>query len=189
MRPCHEKIYVTSDDDMGRKKLYADAAARKRAQRAEAESAARSHQLDARPPVVAVVDHADPVGALAEWSRKTLIVPPGHHRAGEPMALPEFAVDWLRASWDAHESALSTARKNAKSQRLRRCWRSVIWLARYGVLAGVARSRLSINKKRPSCGGKSRKRLRRRPKLDVKNSAQSISRHHRISATGSHSTR
>ena len=99
---------------MGRKKLYASATERKRAQRAR-ESAARSHQLDARPPVVAVVDHADPVGALAEWSRKTLIVPPGHHRAGEPMALPEFAVDWLRASWDAHESALSTARKNAKS--------------------------------------------------------------------------
>ena len=108
------KNIVTSDDDMGRKKLYASATERKRAQRAR-ESAARSHQLDARPPVVAVVDHADPVGALAEWSRKTLIVPPGHHRAGEPMALPEFAVDWLRASWDAHESALSTARKNAKS--------------------------------------------------------------------------
>ena len=31
------------------------------------------------------------------------------------MALPPFAVAWLRASWDAHESALSTARKNAKS--------------------------------------------------------------------------
>ena len=63
------KNIVTSDDDMGRKKLYASATERKRAQRAR-ESAARSHQLDARPPVVAVVDHADPVGALAEWSRK-----------------------------------------------------------------------------------------------------------------------
>ena len=46
---------------MGRKKLYASATERKRAQRAR-ESAARSHQLDARPAVVAVVDHADPVG-------------------------------------------------------------------------------------------------------------------------------
>ena len=36
-------------------------------------------------------------------------------RAGDPMVLPPFAVAWLRASWDAHESALSTARKNAKS--------------------------------------------------------------------------
>ena len=99
---------------MGRKKLYASATERKRAQRAR-ESAARSHQLDARPPVVAVVDHADPVGALAEWSRKTLIVPPGHPLAGGPMGLAPFAVDWLRASWDAHESALSTARKSGKS--------------------------------------------------------------------------
>ena len=99
---------------MGRKKLYASATERKRAQRAR-ESAARSHQLDARPPVVALVDHADPVGALAEWSRTTLIVPPGHPRSGEPLALLPFAVDWLRSSWGAHESALSTARKNAKS--------------------------------------------------------------------------
>ena len=99
---------------MGRKKLYASATERKRAQRAR-ESAARAHQLDARPAVVAVVDHADPVGALAEWAASTLIVPPGHPRSGDPMSLPDFAADWLRASWDAHESALSTARKNAKS--------------------------------------------------------------------------
>ena len=99
---------------MGRKKLYASATERKRAQRAR-ESAARAHQLDARPAVVAVVDHLDPVGALAAWASTTLIVPPGHPRSGAPMALPDFATDWLRASWDAHESALSTARKNAKS--------------------------------------------------------------------------
>ena len=99
---------------MGRRKLYASATDRKRAQRAR-DRAGRAHRLDARPPVVAVVDHADPVSALAEWSQKTLIVPPGHHRSGDPMELPDFAVDWLRASWGAHESALSTARKNAKS--------------------------------------------------------------------------
>ena len=99
---------------MGRKKLYASATERKRAQRAR-ESAARAHQLDARPPVVAVVDHADPVGALAAWSRTALIVPPGHTRSGEPLELMPFAVDWLRDTWDTHESALSTARKNAKS--------------------------------------------------------------------------
>ena len=39
---------------MGRKRLYASATLRKRAQRAR-ESAARAHQLDARPAVVAVV--------------------------------------------------------------------------------------------------------------------------------------
>ena len=29
--------------------------------------------------------------------------------------LPPFAVAWLRESWGAHEAAMSTARKNAKS--------------------------------------------------------------------------
>ena len=99
---------------MGRRRIYATATDRKRAQRAR-DRAGRAHQLDARPAVVAVVDHADPVGALATWAREKLTVPPGHPLSGGPMALPDFAVDWLRASWDAHESALSTARKNAKS--------------------------------------------------------------------------
>ena len=91
------------------------AAARKRAQRAR-ERASRAFRLDApAPAVVAVADHGDPVGELAEWSRQTLKVPPGHHRAGEPMELLAFAESFLRDAWGAHESALSTARKNKKS--------------------------------------------------------------------------
>ena len=43
------------------------------------------------------------------------MVPPVHPAAGEPMALPAFALDWLRAGWTAHESALSVARKNGKN--------------------------------------------------------------------------
>ena len=58
---------------------------------------------------------ADPVGALAEWSREVLKVPAGHPAVGSPMVLPDFAIDFLRAGWDAHESALSIARKNGKS--------------------------------------------------------------------------
>ncbi len=58
---------------------------------------------------------ADPVGELASWAAATLKVPPGHPLAGQPMALPDFAVEFLRAGWGAHESALSVARKNAKS--------------------------------------------------------------------------
>ena len=59
---------------------------------------------------------ADPVRALAEWSRDVLRVPPGHPMAGRPMeVLPDFAADFLRAGWGAHESALCIARKNAKS--------------------------------------------------------------------------
>ena len=100
---------------MARPREYASGRERQRAYRARLRASA-AHRLDApTPAVVAIVDHADPVSALAEWSRKTLIVPDGHARSGEPMALLPFAVDWLRASWAAHESALSTARKNAKS--------------------------------------------------------------------------
>ena len=55
----------------------------------------------------------DPVGALAAWAETSLVVPAGHPAAGQPMALPGFAVDFLRAGWGAHESALSIARKNA----------------------------------------------------------------------------
>ena len=57
----------------------------------------------------------DPVGELARWAASTLKVPLGHPLAGEPMALPPFAEDFLRAGWGAHESALCIARKNAKS--------------------------------------------------------------------------
>ena len=98
----------------GRPRLYANARDRKRAQRAR-EAASRAHQLDAAAPTVAVVDHADPVGALATWAAATLVVPPGHPLSGRPMVLPPFAVAWLLAAWTSHESALSTARKNAKS--------------------------------------------------------------------------
>ena len=34
----------------------------------------------------------DPAGALEEWSRSALKVPPGHPQAGEPMTLPPFGV-------------------------------------------------------------------------------------------------
>ena len=100
---------------MGRKRQYASATERKRAQRAR-ERASAAHRLDApAAAVVAVVDHGDPVGELASWARQTLKVPNGHPRAGEPMELLSFAESWLRESWGAHESALSTARKNKKS--------------------------------------------------------------------------
>ena len=62
-----------------------------------------------------LVPAADPVAALEAWAADTLKVPPGHPLAGESMALPAFAADFLRAGWDAQESALSVARKNAKS--------------------------------------------------------------------------
>ena len=68
-------------------------------------------------PVVALPVAApdDPVAELAAWAAATLKVPPGHPLAGGPMALPDFAEQFLRDGWSAHESALCVARKNAKS--------------------------------------------------------------------------
>ena len=71
----------------GRPRLYANARDRQRACRARRKAEA-AHQLDFAPPTVPAVDHADPVGELATWAAETLIVPPGHPRAGEPMTLP-----------------------------------------------------------------------------------------------------
>ena len=38
----------------------------------------------------------DPADALAAWSAATLVVPAGHPNAGEPMALPDYGVDFLQ---------------------------------------------------------------------------------------------
>ena len=65
--------------------------------------------------VVALPVPDDPVGELAQWAKEKLVVPSGHPAAGSPMALPEYAEEFLRAGWNAHESACSVSRKNAKS--------------------------------------------------------------------------
>ena len=54
-------------------------------------------------------------GEARTWAAATLKVPAGHPLAGQPMALPDFAENLLRAGWDAHESALCMTRKNTKS--------------------------------------------------------------------------
>ena len=94
---------------------YRDAvAARLAARERQRRRRARLRAGKSLAPVVALPT-ADPVGTLAAWAASTLRVPPGHPLAGQPMALPDFALDFLRAGWGAHESALSISRKNAKS--------------------------------------------------------------------------
>ena len=58
---------------------------------------------------------ADPIAALAQWSRQTLRVPPGHPLAGQPLALPGYGESFLRDALTARESLLCLGRKNAKS--------------------------------------------------------------------------
>ena len=75
----------------------------------------RQKQKKASSNVVQLPEPADPVGELARWAREVLRVPPGHPAAGQPMVLPSYIEDFLRAGWGAHESACAVARKNAKS--------------------------------------------------------------------------
>ncbi|MYE00964.1 MAG: hypothetical protein F4Y03_06735 [Alphaproteobacteria bacterium] len=60
---------------------------------------------------------ADPAGAVAAWSRARLKVPPGHARAGEPMELPAYAVEFFREALagGVREAGCFVGRKNAKS--------------------------------------------------------------------------
>ena len=66
-------------------------------------------------PVPVPVPAGDPIDALAAWSERVLVVPPGHPLAGNQMVLPDFAVSFLRDAVQHRESLLCMARKNAKS--------------------------------------------------------------------------
>lgn len=94
---------------------YKDAAATRLAARErQRRKRAKDRAAKVAAPVLAK-SQLDPVAALADWAEAKLVIPPGHPDAGMPMRLPEFATDFLRDGWDAHESALAVARKNAKS--------------------------------------------------------------------------
>ena len=95
---------------------YRDPAAQRLANRErQRRYRARQRKAKASATVLSFPVAADPVGELVAWSRETLKVPAGHPLAGQPMELPAFAVDFIRAGWAAHESALCVGRKNAKS--------------------------------------------------------------------------
>lgn len=55
--------------------------------------------------------------AVRDWSSKNLVVPFGHSNAGNPMILPQYAVEFLNDVFEsgARESGLFVARKNGKS--------------------------------------------------------------------------
>ena len=105
---------------------------RRRAFLSDSKEAARAKGLadnpDPKPP-------HDPAGAIAEWSKARLVVPPGHPRAGEPMEMPDFAIHFLRAALrdNVREAGLFCARKNAKS--------AVIAILLLGFLLGPLRRR------------------------------------------------
>ena len=57
----------------------------------------------------------DPAAAVARWSRRALVTPAGHPRAGKPLVLPPYGVQFLRDALAHRESLLCIGRKNAKS--------------------------------------------------------------------------
>ena len=52
----------------------------------------------------------DPADALAAWSASTLVVPAGHPNAGEPMTLPDYGVEFLRAAASGSSRPRASAR-------------------------------------------------------------------------------
>ena len=77
----------------------------------------RKREAAAPPPPKAPRPVKDPAAALARWARRRLVVPAGHPLAGQPMALPAFAVAFLSEALrpGIREAALLVGRKNAKS--------------------------------------------------------------------------
>ena len=109
----------------------------------------RAAEREAKREVVSWPDPpADPGAALCEWARETLIVPPGHPKAGERFELPAYLAAFFADALavDTHEAALIIARKNGKSSSvaaLLACF-MVGCLRRPGFRVGVA----SINREK-----------------------------------------
>ena len=96
---------------------YRDSNAERMANR-ERQRRYRGRQRAKRDAAVVVVPApvpSDPIGALAQWSREALRVPPGHPLAGQPLCLPDYGEAFLRDALTARESLLCLGRKNAKS--------------------------------------------------------------------------
>ena len=93
---------------------YKDAIAERMGSRERMRRMRQRRKREAAPPTAPVVAPGD-VDDLATWAKDTLIVPPGHPLAGQPLELPAYGVDFLREALMVPESLLSIARKNAKS--------------------------------------------------------------------------
>ena len=85
-------------------------------------AAVRKSQKKRRAAVVSVSLTApawpsDPAAAVIHWAADSLVVPPGHPRAGQPFHLPDYLAAVVRDIYapGVREVLLLIARKNAKS--------------------------------------------------------------------------
>ena len=134
---CRNCGAPVAQPDRGRARVYCNSSCRVQHWRSRnrklAEDTDRASEREAEQ--VRLSAASDPAGAVAEWSRRTLKVPPGHPREGDPLVLPAYIEDFLReaSASGMKESLLCVARKNAKSAGL------AIWALAH--LAGPLRKR------------------------------------------------
>lgn len=77
----------------------------------------KRYESDSAPPPPPTIP-ADPkaqAGLICEWSRDTLIIPPGHPRSGKPLELEPFQFKFLQGALSSRESLLCLGRKNGKT--------------------------------------------------------------------------
>ena len=93
--------------------------ARKRAAR-EAVEAMRKREAAVALAKPAPAPTGDLIDALAAWSERVLVVPPGHPLAGNPMVLPDFAIAFLRDAIQHRESPALPGAQEREIGSLRR---------------------------------------------------------------------
>ncbi len=109
--PCSNRFPIRKGP--GRKRIYCRTRCRVQAhQIRKRESRKRKAPDPIRYPVP-----SNPIEALSDWCRDVLRIPDGHRKAGEPMALPGYARDFLADVLrdEILEAGLVISRKNAKS--------------------------------------------------------------------------
>ena len=91
---------------------HARAVARETQRKLRAEAREASHVDITYPPIP-----ANPAKAVSKWAAAKLVVPPGHPKAGQPMELPSYLVEFFADALkpDCMESLNCLARKNSKS--------------------------------------------------------------------------
>ena len=77
---------------------YKDPVAAKLASRERVRRYRKRQRIAKKLGPAAVEVTGDPADVLAAWSASTLVVPAGHPNAGEPMTLPDYGVEFLRAA-------------------------------------------------------------------------------------------
>ena len=77
----------------------------------------RARRLKSGPVLAFPGNVPDPAGAVSEWARRCLVVPPGHPREAQAFEIPEYLAAFFADALadDCREGLICLGRKNAKS--------------------------------------------------------------------------